>query len=259
MAAAWLALGIPALAAPNPPPHVYAETGLKAVRKIGNDLFETLDDKFKKQVSPDFIRLEQLDTPVITPVPGNDENKSLNQVFISVGYIDLLNHIAHAKAIDRIQPGYFAQYMGNLTRATGTNALPDPPNMIDNRYWSDDVMNDQISYFNQMLGMTLALNISHNYLGHFSKYSSQMLAGKLLPINNFLAPAEWDSSVKAAALNSLNCALGTDGVKALFEGIDSMPQRPAWTAFIVPATVDLKKVNKQLAKYEADYFRGGLK
>jgi len=41
--------------------------------------------------------------------------------------------------------------------------------------------------------------------------------------------------------------------------VSFMPQRPAWTAFIVPPSVDLKKVNKELAKYEKDYFHGGLK
>jgi len=131
--------------------------------------------------------------------------------------------------------------------------------MVDNRYWTDHVMNDQASFFNQIIGLTVALNLSHHYLGHYTKFSSQMLAGKLVPINDLLAPAEWEASVKAATLNALNCALGTDGPKALFEAIDQMPKRPAWTAFIVPPTTDLKKLNKQLKKYEDDYFHGQLK
>lgn len=259
IAALCLALVIPAQAAPKSQLHVYSDTGLKAVRKIGSDLYETLDEKFQKKINPDLLRVEPLDAPVITPIPGTDANKALDQVFVSAGYIDLLNHIAHAKAIDRIQPGYFAQYILNLARAAGTNAPPEPPNMIDDRYWTGDVMNDQISYFNQMLGMTIAISLSHDYLGHFAKYKTQMLAGKLVPINTFLAPAEWEASVKAATLNSLNCALATDGVRALFEAIDKMPQRPAWTAFIVAPGIDLKKVNKELVGYENSYFHGGLK
>jgi hypothetical protein len=38
-----------------------------------------------------------------------------------------------------------------------------------------------------------------------------------------------------------------------------MPKRPAWTAFIVPPAIDLKKLNKQLKKYEDDFFKGALK
>jgi len=266
MAAAWLAVLVPTHGAPNAPlpaapratPHVYTETSLKAVRKIESDLYETLDEQYQRSVSPNAIRVESLDAPVITPIPGADENKS-NQVFVSAGYIDLMNYVAHAKAIDRIQPGYFAQYVQNLARDTGSGAPPQPPDIMEDRYWTEAVMNNQISYFNQMLGMTTAINLSHHYLGHFKKYSNQMLAGKLVPINNFLAQQEWDESVEKATLNSLNCALGTEGAKALFEAIDIMPQRPVWTTFIVPQGVDLKKVNKDLAAYEVSYFRGGLK
>jgi len=255
--AAWLVLLSPALAAPGAPAHVYGNA-LNQTRKLGSDLYQTLDEKFQKTLYPEPIQVEPMEAPVIVPCEGADQNKSLREVKISVGFIDLVNHIAHAKAIDRIQPGYFEQYILNLSKAADANAPPEPPNMVDNRYWTDEVMNDQAGYFNQIIGMALALNLSHHYLGHYTKFSSQMLAGKLVPINLLLAPAEWDASVKAATLNALNCALGTDGPKALFEAIDKMPNRPAWTAFMVPPATDLKKLNKQLKKYEDDFFHGRL-
>ena len=258
LAATGLALFLPAQAATGAPEHVYS-SGFAQARKLGSDLYQTLDAKFQTSLYPEPIQVEMMDAPVIVPSEGDDENKSLREVKVSAGFIDLMNHIAHAKAIDRIQPGYFQQYIVNLSKAADTDAPPEPPNMIDDRFWTEDVMNDQASYFNQIIGMAMALNLSHHYLGHYSKFSSQMLAGKLVPINNLLAPAEWDASVKAAALNALNCALGTDGPKALFEAIDKMPRRPAWTAFIVPPATDLKKLNKQLKKYEDEFFHGGLK
>jgi hypothetical protein len=256
--AAWLVVVAPALAAAGAPAHVYTSTFSQA-SKLGGDLYETLDAKFQKSIYPEPIKLEQMEAPVIVPVEGGDESKSLREVKISVGFIDLMNHIAHAKAIDRIQPGYFQQYILNLSRVADSDAPPEPPNMVDNRYWTDAVMNEQAGIFNQILGMVMALNLSHHYLGHYTKFSGQMLAGKLVPINTLLAPAEWEASVKAATLNALNCALGTDGPAALFEAIDKMPRRPAWTAFIVPPNTDLKKLSKQLKKYEDDYFHGGLK
>jgi hypothetical protein len=131
--------------------------------------------------------------------------------------------------------------------------------MVDNRYWTDDIMNDQASYFTQMIGMTLALSLSQHYLGHFDQYAGQMLAGKLVPINNFIPPDSWEAGVKAATLNCLNCAVAMEGAKALFEAIDKMPSRPAWTAFIVPPTADLKKLNKQLKTYEDEFFHGKLR
>ena len=45
IAALCLALVIPAQAAPKSQLHVYSDTGLKAVRKIGSDLYETLDER----------------------------------------------------------------------------------------------------------------------------------------------------------------------------------------------------------------------
>jgi hypothetical protein len=135
---------------------------------------------------------------------------------------------------------------------------PQAPNIVDDRYWTEPVMNDQASFFNQMMGMTMAINLSHHYLGDFDKYAGQMLSGRLGTVNNFLTPNEWEKVVKAAAVNTLNCAFGTEGAKALFEGIDKMPQRPAWTACIVPQSTDIKKLNNELGKYEVAFFHGGL-
>ena len=250
-----LAFFLPALAGP---PHKYDNTFVQA-RKIGSDLYQTLDPKFQKNIFPEPIQIEQMEAPIITPVEGADENKALCQVKISVGYIDLINRLAHAKAIDRIQSGYFQKYISNLASASDSETLPEPPNVVDDKFWSDDVMNDQASYFNQIMGMTLALNLTHHYLGHYTHFAGQMFASKLVPINTLIAPAEWDATVKAATLNALNTAFGTEGPKALFDAIDKMKTRPTWTAFIVPPTADLKKLNKQLKKYEEDFFKGGLK
>ena len=255
--AAWLLL-LPAPGATGAPAHTYTSNVNQAC-KLGGDLYETLEPKYQKSIYPEPIKVEQMEAPIIVPSEGADQSKSVRGVKVSVGFIDLVNHIAHAKAIDKIQPGYFASYVANLSKAADSDAPPEPPNMVDNRYWTEDVMNEQASFFNQIIGMTMALTLSHHYLGHYAKLSGQMLAGKLVPINNLLAPAEWDASVKAATLNALNCALGTDGPAALFDAIDKMPKRPAWTAFIVPPTTDLKKLNKQLKKYEDDFFHGGLK
>ena len=60
-----------------------------------------------------------MEAPIIVPSEGADENKSLREVKISVGFIELMNHIAHAKAIDRIQPGYFQTYILNLSKRGG--------------------------------------------------------------------------------------------------------------------------------------------
>jgi len=250
--ATCLAVLLPAWAGPA---HKY-DNGFTQTRKIGSDLYQTLDAKYQKSIFPEPVQIEQMETPIITPIEGEDENKSLREVKISVGYIDLINHLAHAKAIDRIQSGYFQKYLSNLAAAPDTDSGPLP---VEDKFWSDDVMNDQASYFNQMMGITVSLALTHHYLGHYNQFSSQMFASKLVPIDTLITPAEWEATVKAAALNALNTAFGTDGPKALFEAIDKLKTRPTWTTFIVPPTADLKKLNKELKKYEDDFFKGGLK
>ena len=257
LVSAWLLSLAPVLAQTNALPHVYTN-GFKIALELGNDLYETLDYSFQRSVQPDPVQLEPSDTPLITPAATEDAREKLGQVIVSAGYIDLLNHVAHAKAIDRIQPGYFAQYANLLGRQTSSDSVPELVNMVDSRFWTRQVMDEQMSYFNQMIGLTVAINLSHHYLGHYRHYASRMLGGQLMPINNFIAPTEWETSVRLAALNSMDCGLATAGPIALFEVIDKMPARPAWAAYLVPTNADLKLLNRQLGVYETNYWRGQL-
>jgi hypothetical protein len=237
------------------PPRVYP-SGFSIAVKLGGELSEALPTKFGNQLDQQPIVLQPQDVPEVTPIDTTGENRIERQVSLSAGLIDLVNHLCHAKAVDRIEPGFFDQYVRNL--ASLSTANPQPPNIVDPRYWTDDVINDQLSYFNQMIGMIMAINFSHQYLGHYSKYSSKMIGegARITPINDFLTDAEWQVSVRAGAVNALNCALSTDGPRALFDAIDRMPQRPPWADYIVPPRTDLKKLNKQLARWEDDFFHG---
>jgi hypothetical protein len=255
LALGWVALVTLTCAATNNPAHTYP-SGAPIVIAIGNDLYATLDPRFQKGLNPRTIALEERDAPVVALVEGNHGSFSC-QLSVSKGFIDLVNHIAHAKAIDGIQPGYFTQYIATVAQESGAESPPPPPHLDDPRFWTDDVMSEQATLFNQMIGITLAMNLSHHYLAHYAKYAAQMRSGKLQPINNFIAADEWETSVRYATLNSLDCALATEGAKTLFDFIDEMPRRPAWASYIVPPNVNIKKLNRELFRYEHDYFHGG--
>jgi hypothetical protein len=257
VASGCLFLLTPARAVTNTLAHTYP-SGARIAGKIGNDLYATLDPKFQTGLNPEAVSLEKSAAPVIAPVRRNGQGFPA-QVSVSTGFIDLLNHIAHAKAIDRIQPGYLGRYVSELAQPGAEENPPLPPNLDNPRYWTEAVMTDQASYFNQMISLTLAINLSHHYLAHYHKYAAQMPEGKPAPINKLIAPVEWDASVRCATLNSLDCALATEGGRALFAFIDQMPRRPAWTDYIVPQGVNITRLNAQLSDYETDYFRGGLK
>ncbi len=263
VAVAWFAFRLlgygvsnPAQAA-TPTQHVYP-SGVEVAVQIGNDLYDSLDKKDRNKLQEPPIRMVDGSVPEMAPVANIGDNKMVGQLSVSVGFVNLINHIAHALAVDRIQPGYFDQYMSYLGTETATGAAPEPPDILADRCWTDSVMNDQASYFNQIMGMTMAINLSHHYLGEFNKYAGQAQPGKPVAINNLVTSSEWDKEVRAAVENSLNCAYATEGAKALFSAIDKMPHRPAWTADILPQNVDIQRLNKRLAKYEVAFFHGGL-
>jgi hypothetical protein len=109
--------------------------------------------------------------------------------------------------------------------------------------------------------MMMAINLSHHYLGHYTKYADKLTGpgNKIMPINDFLTPAEWDVSVKAGALDALKCALSTDGLRVIFEALDKMPVRPAWADYIAPPNTNFKLLNEELSQFEEDFFHGRLK
>jgi hypothetical protein len=236
--------------------------GVTIALKLGGDLHDALPQKFFDQLDVMPIALQPQDLPLIAPVAVNAENRLQRQVELSAGFIDLVNRLCHAKAIDKIQPGFFDQYVANLARACAANPAAPLPPIVEPRFWNDDILNEQSGYFNQMMGMMMAINMAHHYLGHYAKYAAKLTGpgNKMLPINNFLTPAEWDVSVKAGALDALNCALSTDGLRVIFEALDKMPVRPAWADYIAPKYVtDFKSLNRDLAQYEEDFFHGKIK
>jgi hypothetical protein len=239
---------------------VYAP-GSSLTMKLGGDLHDALPQKFFEQVDAQAIAVQAQDVPLICPVATCSEKRVQRQVQLSAGFIDLANHICHAKAIDKIKPGFFDQYVRELARACATNPAAPPAPIVQPAYWTVDILNDQMSYYNQMMGMMMAINMAHHYLGHYDKYAARLtgVGDKLQPINNFLTPVEWDSSVRAGTLDALNCALSTDGLRVLLDALDKMPTRPAWADFIAPEQTDLKKLNNELAGYEYDFFHGRVK
>ncbi|HEX4121465.1 MAG TPA: hypothetical protein VH619_12660 [Verrucomicrobiae bacterium] len=254
-----LALSVSGLADVASDSHVYPN-GFSIVIKLAGELYTALPAKYGEQLDAQTVALQPQELPVVAPISTTDDNHVLRQVCLSAGFIDVVNHICHAKAADRIEPGFFDKYVKTLSDLYATNPVASPPSIANPAFWSDDVMNDQSSYFNQVIGLLTAINLSHHYLGHYAKYSDRMIGpgGSIVPINNYLTAGEWNVSVKAGAADALNCALATDGPRALFEAFDQMQHKPAWAAYIVPPGVDLKKLNKQLVGYETDFFHGKL-
>lgn len=244
----------------NPDQPVYRRGGFSSMIAMGKGLFKGLQPSFRDKVHFQPVSLETEVTPYVRleEYKDPDMTQPMRLVFISVGFIDLVNYVAHARAIDRVEKGFWDKYVQFLGQDNGEQGLKQLPRLSDPKFWTEDMMNEQESNFNQMVGILLAIELSHHYLGHYQKYLDKLMdgAGKPVPITNLLTESEWKDSLKAGAVNALNCGYGIDGVKALFEAFEKMPQRPAWTQYFAPKNANFKQIKKDLKRLEDNFFAG---
>jgi hypothetical protein len=234
------------------------QTGWGAMVKLGITLQRNLPPEYRSQVHPrpvnietdvrPFVRLEEMVNP--------NTSQKMPCIFVSVGFVDLVNNVAHAKAIDQIEKGYFKKYILSLSRENGDRRLQPLPGISDPRFWTDRVMNDQESNFNQIVGGVIGAKFAHYYLGHWRKYEGQLGGGdgKPLPINAVLTYEEWHDALQHGINNALSCGYGVEGMQAFLECFNTMPERPEWVLYFLPATVNVAKVSKEMGKMERKFF-----
>lgn len=233
-------------------------TGPDAMVKLGITLQQNLPPDYRSQVYAQPVKI----TPDVIPIVRLEEafNPSTSQkvacVHVSSGFVDLVNNVAHAKAIDRIEKGYFKNYILSLSRENGDRPLQPLPGISDPRFWTDRMMNEQQSNFNQIVGGVIGSKLALYYLGHYQQHRSQLAKsnGKPLPINTVLTFDDWDDALQHGVNNALSCGYGVEGIKAFFECIGKMPVRPAWTLYFLPAAVNVAKANKEMEKLEKKFF-----
>ncbi|MGB9603860.1 MAG: hypothetical protein ACPMAG_13835, partial [Limisphaerales bacterium] len=126
----------------------YYKTGFASAVKIGADIQKVIEEKYKGVVNEIPVFLETDVMPFIRPVEYPGTNAPLRAVFVSAGFLDLMNLVAHAKAIDSVQKGYFEKYILILSKESGEKELAPLPDVNDKRFNTEDIMNAQRSYFN---------------------------------------------------------------------------------------------------------------
>jgi hypothetical protein len=265
---AWLTVFAPTLLAqPNSPDGLTYKTGYSAMMKLGRSLYEGLDQKDKAVISSQPISMDVDLTPftrmMYYPADPNEPNSvPLRGVWISAGFIDLVNHVAHAKAIDKIEKGYFQKYIAQLMNESGEKELRPLPNDANPKFWTDDMLNEQQSNFNSIVGIVVGIKMAHHTLGHFDKYKDKLIekeGAKPVPIEELITEKEWEDAYKEGLFISLNAGCFTEGVIPFYEAFDKMPTRPPWSIYFLPATAKFAKMKKDFIKFQDDYLAGRLK
>jgi hypothetical protein len=247
-----------ALAQPNSPDGLTYKSGYSSMMKLGKDIYYFLKPQQKELVSSQPISIETDVTPFVRLLYYPDEPKPIRGVWISAGFIDLVNSVAHAKAIDRIEKGYFARYIDILGQESGEKSLRPLPNDSNPAYWTEDMLNEQLSNFNSIVGIVVGIKLAHHYLGHYDKYKDRLLDahGVVQPINNMITPKEWEDAFNHGVRNALDAGCMIEGVIPFFEAFDKMKKRPAWTVYFVPDNVKFSKLKKDLEKIQKKFLDG---
>ena len=250
----WMGLGT-VLPATTPAPQFY-ETGYSDIIEFTSDLYRALAADQRSQFHPFPVLLENLPTPVAQPRAYFDGSKSLQAVHVTPSFIALMNSISHAKAIDDVQKGFFKAYVERLGLETGVELPRTVQEILQTKSWSLETKNYQMSRFNQMVGAVIAIEMAHQYLGHYQKYADQLAdaLGQPVAINQLVTPEEWHQAVLEGAQKALDCGLGVEGLEVLYDSIGAMPKRPAWTVYFLPAKAKVSKIKRDLNKLEKDFF-----
>lgn len=229
-------------------------TGFTETIRVGDQLFEALDEKKKKDVAPHPVALDTELKPYVRSGEFVHDGRSLKVVYISAGFMELVRNIAHAKAIEAVEPGYFQKYVSML--AVDQTSVPPLPDGNEARFKTESILGKRQDYYGQMISMVMAIELSHHYLGHYRKYAPKLAdqPGNPSPLNAIISKSEWDKAVDAGADNALNAGYSTEGVRALYEAIEKMPSRPAWTAYFLPTTAKVERLAARLAKGEKKFF-----
>jgi len=253
--AALVLLAPLANAQPGPGGHTY-KSGYSSMMTLGKDIHNALEPRLREMITAQPISIDTDPAPYVRLFYIADEPRPARGVSISAGFIDLVNQVAHAKAIDSQVKGYFARYAQILARETGAKEFEPLPDDSNPAFWSEDMLNEQLSNFNSIVGIVVGIKLAHHCLGHYDKYKDRLqpVSGGYLPINQLLTPKEWEDAFRAGVKNALQAGCTIEGVIPFFEAIEKMKPRPAWAAYFMPEGVKLAKLKKDMETMQSRFF-----
>src|SRR5438309_1868150 len=72
------------------------KTGYSVIVRLGIDLQKALRADYRRVINSQPVSLETDVMPFVKPYEYADQSEPLRMVFISVGFVDLVNNVAHA-------------------------------------------------------------------------------------------------------------------------------------------------------------------
>ncbi len=234
-------------------------TDAAAVVKMGEELVHALKQPVRQQLGAVRVEVVAGAKPDIHFQTAAGSDAKSGAVVVTSGFVDLINYLSHARALEKTSKGSFQKYLQALAQAGADSAPIPPPGLSNPANWNDNVLNEQMSNFNQIFGVVLGTQLAHQYLGNSQKYSgqaSQAGSSTTPAFNQIVTPEDFDAAIKAGVHNALDCGFGVAGIKYIVEGFDKVQQRPAWAGYFLSDKAKLPKLRKDLEKFERMYFAG---
>jgi hypothetical protein len=239
---------------PAPAPKKY-ESGFPTLLRITEDLYRALPPEHRKPMRMPPVLLDETRALYLQPGERLESNKAVQVVYVSPSLIELLNFVSHSKAIDQMQPGFFSKAVERLGSATADKGLAGLSQPTDEKAWTFNTMNWQMSYYNQMAAGLTAIELAHHYLGHYKNFADKLGDPKKpAPLYSVLPMREWREAVLAGSRHALECGLAPEGLVVLYDAITRMPQRPSWAVQIMPPTAEVSILRLELKRVEATFF-----
>ncbi len=230
-------------------------TNLKLTRSIATELWNAMDADQKPLFPRNCLVVAEDARPWVKPVEIRGSTVAGRYVAVSHGFVDLVNNVSHAKAIDQYEPGFFQRYLNQLAFESGRFPMEPVPDVSHPKYSTTEILNAQKSNFNQMVAMVIAIQLSHHELGHYDKHQATLEDPKNPhAINELLRGPEWNDAFQAGLDLALRAGYGVKGFEALCEALDKMPRHPAWTRYFLPPRINIAQLENEMERSEREFF-----
>ena len=137
------------------------------------------------------------------------------------------------------------------------DSIPPLPDRETAEFWTDGVLNEQLSNFNSIVGIVVGINLAQHYLGLYEKYQEKLSASGGTPdavaLNNLLTASEWEESYRRGLNNAMNASCMTEGYLPFCEGLSRLKHRPSWVSHFLPKQARFESMRRDMVKLQRKF------
>jgi hypothetical protein len=226
----------------------------KTVRLLGDSLYAALTPRQRESIATHPVQVATNPVPILRLEAVSEQDRRKGILVVSTGFIELIDQIACAEAIEIVKPGYLRKFLSTLD-ADGQGFKASAEEAILTSY-STEIQNERKTGFNQLMASTLAICLAQHYLGIYDKRLRGQLDEKRdpLPLAMHLSQEEWERSLEAGARNSLANGNSIKSLALLMRCFDAMPRRPKWAGHFLPNSATGLSSSEMMLEIEAQFF-----